>query len=296
MASASESSDATFELLSSLRYDPLLLSCPDNNSIYRKDSTPTPLYMLQFHKDRIFAAAQHFRWHEAISKLNGVEGLNTLEQTLSAAVSQQSDPDTPIKLRVLLSRTGVLTVEATPTPPVSLEDLFPKELKHHDTFTPSSKTGGALLLGSGDQAFNDSAKTMNSGPWRVSLDSLRTTPSSFTKYKTTFREVYADARARACIPSYQELAEVLLINPRGEVMEGTLTSVYFFRQGRWVTPPITSGGHDGTTRKWLLSMCRCFEEVIVADSVVEGEECYLSNGVRGVIWGRICKSEAQPAN
>ncbi|KAI9706614.1 MAG: hypothetical protein M1836_003623 [Candelina mexicana] len=283
----SQPSDTSFSLLSSLRYDPLLLTSPENTSIYR--TTPTPFYMLQYHKDRLFAAAQHFCWDHAISALKGVEGLKTLEKTLSTTISEQSNPDAPFKLRVLLSRAGILTVEATPTASISLEDLFPKELKHHSTFTPSSKTGGALLLGPGDRTLNTNPNNINAGPWRVYLDSIRTTPSPFTKYKTTFRDVYTEAQTRAGIVSYQEPAEVLLINTRGEIMEGSITNVYFYRRGRWVTPRVECGEHDGTARKWLISMCRCFEDVIKADDVVEGEECYLSNGVRGVIWGRISK-------
>ncbi|KAI9789302.1 MAG: hypothetical protein M1835_001748 [Candelina submexicana] len=284
---ASHQSDPPFSLLSSLRYDPLLLISPENTSIYR--TTPTPFYMLQYHKDRLFAAAQHFRWDRAISALKGVQGLKKLQETSSTAISEQSNPNAPFKLRVLLSRTGILTVEATPATPLSLEDLFPKELKHHDTFTPSSKTGGALLLGPSDRTFNASTNTIDTGPWRVYLDSMRTTPSPFTKYKTTFRDVYTEARTRAGIASYQEPAEVLLINPRGEIMEGSITNVYFYRRDRWVTPRVECGGHDGTARKWLISMCRCSEGDIKADDVVDGEECYLSNGVRGVIWGRISK-------
>lgn len=70
-------------------------------------------------------------------------------------------------------------------------------------------------------------------------------------------------------------------------MEGSLTTVYFFRGGRWVTPPLASGGQAGTTRRWLLEQRMCQEEVIRADSVMDGEYCYLSNGVRGLISGKI---------
>lgn len=109
MSSPSPSSDPPFQLLSSLRYDPLLLSSPENNSIYR--TTPTPFYMLQYHKDRLIAAAQHFGWKEAHSKLKGRQGLKSLEESLLEAVSEQLDPakydpDTPLKVP---TRVGLYT-------------------------------------------------------------------------------------------------------------------------------------------------------------------------------------------
>ncbi len=197
------------------------------------------------------------------------------------------------QLRVLLSRTGELTVEASPTPPVTLEDLFPRRLRDRPPSIPCFETWGTIFLEPYDQANNKPANAMSSGPWRVYLDTVPTTPTSFTKYKTTSRDAYNSARARAGITSYQEPAEVLLINPRGEIMEGSMTNVYFFRQGRWVTPRAEAGGHEGTAQKGLHgSVHRCFEDVR-ADSIIEGEECYLSNGVRGLIWGRICNSSSQ---
>jgi 4-amino-4-deoxychorismate lyase len=95
--------------------------------------------------------------------------------------------------------------------------------------------------------------------------------------------MYATARSRAGIKSFQEHAEVVLVNPAGELMEGSVTSVYFFRDGKWVTPPVTSGGQIGTTRRWLMEQGHCIEGVIEAKSLQDGEMCWISNGLRGLI-------------
>jgi branched-subunit amino acid aminotransferase/4-amino-4-deoxychorismate lyase len=100
--------------------------------------------------------------------------------------------------------------------------------------------------------------------------------------------MYTGARARAGIESMMEPKEVLIISDTGsEIMEGSLTSVFFWRGERWVTPHISSGGQEGTTRRWLLENGLCVEEVVSSDSLVDGEECWISNGVRGLIWGKI---------
>ncbi len=133
------------------------------------------------------------------------------------------------------------------------------------------------------------------------IDFISTPATPFTRFKTTSRDVYTAARARANIPSFSCPTEVLLQNEQGEVTEGSLTSVYFWRDrhdhpwregsdlkhGRWVTPPVESGGQQGTTRRWLLEQGLCVEEIVRVESVMHGEGVWLSNGVRGMIWGLV---------
>lgn len=56
-----------------------------------------------------------------------------------------------------------------------------------------------------------------------------------------------------------QLKEVLVAATDGVVMEGSVTTPYFWRGGRWVTPSVGArfgddgcGGQDGTTRRWAL--------------------------------------------
>lgn len=94
--------------------------------------------------------------------------------------------------------------------------------------------------------------------------------------------MYEGARTRLGIKEWTERREVLLISTKdGEIMEGTLTSPYLWRDGSWVTPSASSGGQIGTTRRWALEKGFCKEGVVKVDSLVEGEECWISNGVRG---------------
>ncbi len=154
-----------------------------------------------------------------------------------------------------------------------LEDLFPSTLADPEGHVSKKE----------DQ--DDQPKMLQQ--WTVVLDYQRTAPSPFTTYKTLERKDYIASRARAKILSFQKPREVLLVNRDEEIMEGSLTSVYFYRGGRWVTPPLTSGGQAGTTRRWALKQGLCVEEVVLASDVKDGEECYLSNGVRGFFRARV---------
>lgn len=93
-------------------------------------------------------------------------------------------------------------------------------------------------------------------------------------------------------------------------MEGSITTPYFRRRRRrrrrrsgvshglkdkehtddddnnndkWVTPPLSSGGNAGVTRRYALEHGFCIEQVVRVEDLVDGEECWLSNGVRGFI-------------
>ena len=86
----------------------------------------------------------------------------------------------------------------------------------------------------------------------------------------------------------------MLYNERGEVMEGSVRNVAFWRGenergdgGGWVTPPDRSGGLPGTVRRYLLERGMMKEGVIRVSDVRIGEYVLLSNGWDGTILGRI---------
>ncbi len=81
--------------------------------------------------------------------------------------------------------------------------------------------------------------------------------------------------------------EVLMWNLAGELTEGSITSVYLRRDGQWVTPSASSGGQRGTTRRWAIEQGLCVEGIIPKDTVRNGEDVWVSNGVRGFGYGRV---------
>lgn len=75
-------------------------------------------------------------------------------------------------------------------------------------------------------------------------------------------------------------------------MEGSITTPYFARKGKWVTPPTAHGGNVGTTRRWALETGLCSEREVLRCDVKVGEVVWLSNGARGWGWGRVEKDIA----
>ncbi|TAQ86682.1 hypothetical protein B7494_g5006 [Chlorociboria aeruginascens] len=273
-----------FNLFTTLCYDPRLILIGQNSEM----STPpaaSALYMLAYHRDRIVQAGQHFGWGAVTTAFQGDLALINLQATILSKLDTSSQ--TPMRIKLIVHYHGTITIETSPTSPVDLANLFPTRIPppaSASSIKGSPLTGGALTLGSNDTVAGDPVK---SEAWIVIPDRMRTIPTSFTKYKTTERYVYDIARKGVDIKDFKEKREVLLVSEKdGEIMEGSLTNCYFWRGGQWVTPSVDCGGQTGTVRRL------CVEGVVKFNELVDGEECWLSNGVRGLVWGKIQLNKA----
>lgn len=110
--------------------------------------------------------------------------------------------------------------------------------------------------------------------WRVGLAEVRLwSADPWLTVKSTHRQVYDVARAGLAAG----LDEVIFANERGEVCEGTITSVFFDRGAGMRTPPLACGALPGVLRAELA----CPEEVLhVAD--LPGVRLWLGNALRGL--------------
>jgi branched-subunit amino acid aminotransferase/4-amino-4-deoxychorismate lyase len=118
---------------------------------------------------------------------------------------------------------------------------------------------------------------------KIYMDTRSTSTSIFTTHKTTYRKPYDEARARRGVVASDNAYpdEVLMYNPDGYVTEGSISTVYFWRDGRWVTPAKECGGNLGVKRQEALEKGFCAEGMVKKESVEGGEIVWLSNAVRG---------------
>lgn len=184
--------EPSFQLFTSLRYDPLLLQSPQNTQFWPlPNPTPCPFYILPYHRDRLLYAAQRFNWPLAISAIAGPSGFQNILDHLIKNIDTKSP--TPLRVRIVLDYEGNLTVESNPIPPVPLSNLFPGRLPPPESVGEgkpkvSPLTGGALELGSHESLPSDPIKS--SPPWDIIPDPECTEPSDYTSYKTTSRDMY----------------------------------------------------------------------------------------------------------
>lgn len=290
-----------FELFTSLRYDPILRSSLENSAF--SHGTESPLYMRAHHQSRLIEAAEQFSFTKCLELLKDGAQLEKyiVQEVEHWATENESNDASPLRVKFVLNRQGVKWVELSMVPKVSLEVLFPITLdlpadeKSSNTFQPSPLTGGALNMGPTDfqpvPPPASSSKTSSlKASYSILIDSQPTPVDSHTIYKTTHRPHYDSSRSRKLGQDLNHtlVEEVLLYNPSGNIMEGSLTTPYFYRDGRWVTPPVwedNHGGQRGTTRRYALEKKLCIVETINIDSLEDGEKVWISNGVRGFGWG-----------
>jgi 4-amino-4-deoxychorismate lyase len=117
-----------------------------------------------------------------------------------------------------------------------------------------------LTLGaSGDVAVTTADLPPARTEWRVGLAGVHLSSTDpWLAVKSTRRAQYDAARA-GLGPG---LDEVIFLNERDEVCDGTITTVFFDRGNGLRTPPLTSGLLPGVLRAGLLASGLCREEVL----------------------------------
>jgi len=133
-----------------------------------------------------------------------------------------------------------------------------------------------LTLGpQGDVEVTVAALPAAKGTWRLGLAAERLASGDpWLQVKSTRRAAY-DA-ARAALPA--GLDEVLFLNERGEVCDGTITTVFFDRGQGMRTPPLSSGLLPGVLRAELAVP----EEVLRAEDLPH-VRLWVGNALRGLI-------------
>jgi para-aminobenzoate synthetase / 4-amino-4-deoxychorismate lyase len=111
-------------------------------------------------------------------------------------------------------------------------------------------------------------------------DSSVDSSDRFLYHKTSRRTLYAEELARR-----PDLAEVIFLNERGEVTEGTSNNIVAVLDGAGFTPPLESGLLPGVFRGELLSSGEISEKLLTRGDLEKAQEIYLINSVRK--WRRV---------
>ena len=119
--------------------------------------------------------------------------------------------------------------------------------------------------------------------WRLKIAETRLASSDpLLRHKTSRRGLYTSARAE--FPA-ANADEVILTNERGELCEGTITSL-FLDDGSGIlkTPPLACGLLAGILREELLESGKATERVLRPDDLAGGT-IFVGNSLRGLIRG-----------
>lgn len=119
---------------------------------------------------------------------------------------------------------------------------------------------------------------------RIATSVLLCSSEPLLRHKTSRRDVYDTARAEF---ARSECDEVILLNNKGEVCEGTITNIFVESDdGGLLTPPLSSGCLAGVLRTSLICAGKARVAHLFPEDLAE-RPFYLGNSLRGLIRGRL---------
>jgi len=120
--------------------------------------------------------------------------------------------------------------------------------------------------------------------WRFVISDQRLDEKdTFFYHKTTRRALYEREMERQ--KALTGCDEVVFLNSKGELTEGTRTTLFVEIDGRLFTPALTCGLLPGTLREELLDLPRAAasEAVLTPQDLLAADRVYLGNSVRGLV-------------
>jgi para-aminobenzoate synthetase/4-amino-4-deoxychorismate lyase len=108
----------------------------------------------------------------------------------------------------------------------------------------------------------------------------------FLYHKTTRRSLYETE-----LRNHPHCGEVIFLNERNEVTEGSYTTIVISRGGELVTPAISCGLLPGVLREELLQVGAICEAVLTLDDIINADKFWLINSVRGWREGMLSKTD-----
>ncbi|WP_112358540.1 aminotransferase class IV family protein [Agrobacterium cavarae] len=118
--------------------------------------------------------------------------------------------------------------------------------------------------------------------WRLKIAEKTRLDSSdtFYRHKSSRREPYDAARAEF---SSREADEVLLLNERGEICEGSATSLFVEGpDGQLLTPPLDSGILPGVLRADLIRERKARGQALKPEDL-QGRKIFVGNSLHGLV-------------
>jgi para-aminobenzoate synthetase/4-amino-4-deoxychorismate lyase len=207
-------------------------------------------WLLDLHLERLADSACYFFYPLELEKLKDRLKESALNFSSTSSLNCQ-------RVRLTLSRTGEIEITHSVLNENSPPGVEPTIIMQQKSDKELSKV-----------AFSSRSTDSNS-------------PHLF--HKTTLRRIYDDERGR--VVDKKGYYEVLFVNEKGEVTEGSYTNIFLQKDGKLFTPPITCGLLPGVLRKYLLQKYPkiVVEKTFTRREIEQADAVYVGNSVRGLV-------------
>jgi len=123
----------------------------------------------------------------------------------------------------------------------------------------------------------------------IPIDSINFTLSKYpltadvqtTSHKISNRQFYEGERER--LKAKTGADEVIFLNAKKELCEGSFTSLFIEKEGQLFTPPLSAGLLPGILRAELIETGRAVEKTLTIKDLLTADKVYLGNSLRGLI-------------
>lgn len=110
-------------------------------------------------------------------------------------------------------------------------------------------------------------------------------PDELSNIKSNNRALYTIAQQSMPI----QYDDVLILNTNDKISDATIYNVFWVKDGKVFTNPVTDGGVDGVMRKVIVEKLQNTEfavQIVSIDKkgILEADEIFLTNAVKGIKW------------
>ncbi len=115
--------------------------------------------------------------------------------------------------------------------------------------------------------------------YKITLSEHRTDSNDiFFFHKTTNRKLFERELKRTRDNGF---FDVIFLNEKNEITEGSITNIYITKNGTTSTPPLECGLLNGTIRQHMIKRDEIKEKIITRDDLKNADAVYISNSIIG---------------
>jgi branched-chain amino acid aminotransferase len=94
----------------------------------------------------------------------------------------------------------------------------------------------------------------------------------------------------------QKWNDALILNNAGRIADSSIANVFWVKDSRVFTPPLSEGPIDGVMRRFLLENSLIHEKPLAKEDLMAADEVFLTNAFRGIQWVSFISERQLPSN
>ncbi len=123
---------------------------------------------------------------------------------------------------------------------------------------------------------------MNINGLRIGIyDEARKCAGKFSSVKSNSFLPYVQA---AIFAREQKWNDALILNDHGRIADSSIANIFWVKQGKVFTPPLSEGPIAGVMRRYLLENTLIHEQTLSGEELLTADEVFLTNAFRGIQW------------